>query len=236
MGRSSRIVRHVQPLALFDLDNTLIDRQGGLADWARTFSVSRALQPYAERLIVDALCVRAHPDDFERLKVSLGLTDRVDSLWREYVAGMAARARCRVGVHSDLSRMRAAGWTIAVVTNGATDIQRAKLERAGLIPLLDAVCISEEVGARKPSVEIFEAAAARCGARLAEGGWMVGDNAKTDVEGGRAAGLRTAWISAGRKWPTDVRSPDLKAQDVSAVIGSLMEGDAHSDGHCSGAS
>ncbi|WP_374225189.1 HAD family hydrolase [Streptomyces sp. ISL-98] len=102
--------------------------------------------------------------------------------------------------------------------------------------LLDAVCISEEVGARKPSVAIFNVAAVRCGVRLAEGGWMVGDNPKTDVEGGRSAGLRTAWISAGRRWPTDARSPDLRAADVSAAIGSLLEWDAHSDAYRSEAS
>ena len=97
--------------------------------------------------------------------------------------------------------MRAAGWTVGVITNGAADIQRAKLESAGLAALVDGVCVSEEVGVRKPSLAIFQAAAVRCGATLAEGGWMVGDNAETDIEGGRSAGLRTLWIAAGRRWP-----------------------------------
>ncbi|MFF6940776.1 HAD family hydrolase [Streptomyces lavendulae] len=221
----------MQLFALFDLDNTLIDRQGGLEEWARDFSVSRALPPHAERLIGDALRARAYPEDFEKLRDSLSLADSVDSLWGAYVVGMAARARCRPGLHDDLRGMRAAGWTLGVVTNGAVDIQLAKLESAGLADLFDGVCASGEVGVRKPAPAVFHAAAERCGTTLAKGGWMVGDNPETDIEGGRAAGLRTAWVSAGRQWPTGVRSPDLVAMTASEAIGSLLgRGASHDSG------
>lgn len=42
-------------LALFDLDNTLIDRRGGLEDWARDFVRSRRLLPEAESHICERL-------------------------------------------------------------------------------------------------------------------------------------------------------------------------------------
>ncbi len=118
--------------------------------------------------------------------------------------------------------MRAVGWTLGLVTNGALDIQLAKLESAGLAELFDGVCASGEVGVRKPSLDVFRIAAERCGATLDKGGWMVGDNPETDIEGGRAAGLQTAWISAGRHWPAGVRSPDLVARTASEAIGSLL--------------
>lgn len=227
-------MHRVQLLALFDLDNTLIDRQGGLEEWVRDFSAARALPSQAERLMGDTLRERAYPADFERLRDSLALADSVASLWGEYVDGMASRARCRVGLHGDLRSLREAGWTVGVITNGAADIQRAKLESAGLTALVDGVCASEEVGVRKPSLAIFQAAAVRCGATLAEGGWMVGDNAETDIEGGRSAGLRTLWIAAGRRWPADVRSPDAMAEDASAAVGSLLEWGVRSALHPSG--
>ncbi|MGW7198910.1 hypothetical protein [Streptomyces chryseus] len=64
----------MQRLALFDLDNTLIDRQGELEEWGRAFGVARDLNSHAERVRVDALNERAYPSDFERLKRGLGLT------------------------------------------------------------------------------------------------------------------------------------------------------------------
>ncbi|NEC92693.1 HAD family hydrolase, partial [Streptomyces sp. SID12501] len=212
--------------------NTLIDRQAALKRWVRDFSASRGLAPDAELLLGDKLRARAYPADFAQLRGPLGLSGSAASLWSEYVSGMSARARCLPGLPDALSRMRAIGWTLGVVTNGAADIQRAKLESAGLAGLFDGVCASGDVGVRKPALAVFQAAAERCGTTLAEGGWMVGDNPETDIEGGRAAGLRTAWISAGRQWPAGVRSPDLESRTASEAIGLLLEQNAH---HASGA-
>ncbi|MFE9927401.1 HAD family hydrolase [Streptomyces sp. NPDC005533] len=221
----------MQLLALFDLDNTLIDRQAALKWWIKDFGAARGLVPDAELLLWDTLRERAYPADFDRLRGQLGLSSSVDALWGEYVTGMSARARCFPGLPVALGRMRADGWTLGVVTNGAADIQLAKLESAGLAGLFEGVCTSGEVGARKPALQVFQVAAERCGTTLAKGGWMVGDNPETDVEGGRAAGLRTAWVSAGRQWPAGVRSPDLVAETASEAIGCLRgQGVTHSSG------
>ena len=208
-------------LALFDLDNTLIDRQRGLEQWARDFVVSRSLSPRAALIIGDRLRERAHPEDFERLRDALGLRHAASDLWREYVEGMARAARCSPAALGGLRALRREGWTLGVATNGASDIQRAKLERSGLAPLFHGVCVSEEAGARKPVRKFFETAAARCGTRLSAGGWMIGDNPETDIEGGRAAGLRTMWIAAGRQWPTGVHSPDVVVADVTEATAAL---------------
>ncbi|MFF0429633.1 HAD family hydrolase [Streptomyces sp. NPDC004520] len=211
-------------LALFDLDNTLIDRQSGLEEWARRFTRSRSLPPTAALVISERLRERAYPADLAEVGTVLGLSDPGRDLWREYVEGMAGSARCLPGAERGLRELRRAGWTLGVATNGAGDIQRAKLATAGLVPLFDAVCVSEEAGARKPAKRFFEAAVALCGTDLSAGGWMVGDNPDTDIEGGRAAGLRTMWIAAGRQWPTDVRSPDVTVADVTeatAVLSAL---------------
>ncbi|MGW1493872.1 HAD family hydrolase [Streptomyces sp. NPDC002402] len=72
-------------------------------------------------------------------------------MWREYVAGMARAARCAPDVRDGLLSLRRAGWILGVVTNGAVGIQRAKLQRAGLAHAFHGMCISEEVGARKPA-------------------------------------------------------------------------------------
>ncbi|MFF3402159.1 HAD family hydrolase [Streptomyces sp. NPDC002659] len=205
-------------LALFDLDNTLIDRQGGLEDWVRDFARSRCLPPGAASVIVGQLRDRAFPTHFVKLRDAFALRDSAEELWHEYVDGMASATRCVPGAREGLLALRRAGWKLGLVTNGAGDIQRAKLEKAGLADTFHGTYISEEVGVRKPGRALFETAAAGCGRTLSAGGWMIGDNPETDIEGGRAAGLRTIWIAAGRQWPSDVPPPDVVVKDAREAI------------------
>ncbi|MCD9142392.1 HAD family hydrolase [Streptomyces albireticuli] len=211
----------MQRLAFFDLDNTLIDRQNALSGWVNEFCISRDLSDSACIKMCEELSVRAYPADFVRLRRELQLAESADELWKSYVRGIAARVTCRPGTAQRLGELRAAGWSLGVITNGAVDIQQAKLKQTGLLGAFDMVCISGEVGVRKPSPEIFEAAARRCALPL--DGWMVGDNPATDVGGGQAVGLRTLWISGGREWPAGARNPDSIAEDASAAITYLLE-------------
>ncbi|MFF7599725.1 HAD family hydrolase [Streptomyces mirabilis] len=88
---------------------------------------------------------------------------------------------------------------LGVATNGAGDIQRAKLAATGLTSLFDGICVSEEIGARKPAYDHFEVAASLCGTRLSTDGWMVEDGSETDSEGGaRRDCVRLGWPTAGR--------------------------------------
>ncbi|MFF4540874.1 HAD family hydrolase [Streptomyces aureus] len=209
-------------LALFDLDNTLIDRSAGLEHWARGFVRSRALPREAEAVVGDRLRDRANPEDFVSLVAVLGLNDDPCDLWHEYVKGVARSVYCFTGAREGLESLRGAGWTIGIATNGAGDIQRAKLAATGLVPLFDGICISGEAGARKPKRRFFEAAAAECGASLRTGGWMVGDSPETDMNGARAAGLRTLWVTNGRAWADGLREPDAEAVGIAEAIEVLL--------------
>ncbi|MFC7648345.1 HAD family hydrolase [Streptosporangium lutulentum] len=86
---------------------------------------------------------------------------------------------------------------MAIVTNGTADNQLGKIQRTGLAEAVDAYALSGVEGIRKPDVGLFEIAAKRCGATLADGGWMIGGHLVADIGGGRAAGLRTIWIDRG---------------------------------------
>ncbi|MEU8945575.1 HAD family hydrolase [Streptomyces sp. NPDC048489] len=129
-------------LALFDLDNTLIDRSAGLEHWARCFVRARSLPREAATVICDRLRERAHPGDFVGLRAVLGLSDGPRDLWHAYVDGVARSVRCFPGARDGLDALRGAGWTIGLATNGAGDVQRAKLAATGLAPLFDGICVS----------------------------------------------------------------------------------------------
>ncbi|MGW2557509.1 hypothetical protein [Streptomyces sp. NPDC001635] len=88
--------------ALFDLDNTLIDRREGLADRVHGFVRSRRLPAGAEPVICERLRERACPADFVHLRVAPGLNDDPGDLWREYVEGVARSVRCCPGVQEGI--------------------------------------------------------------------------------------------------------------------------------------
>lgn len=98
-------------------------------------------------------------------------------------------------------------YQLALVTNGAPDVQREKLEGSGLGSRFAAVVISCEVGIGKPEPGIFSAAVEGIGV-AANDAVMVGDSAERDVAGARAAGLRTVWLDredAGARSNADLR-------------------------------
>ena len=183
-------------LALFDLDNTLLDRNAAFAIWAQRFIESNRLSPEAWPFIeqTDEDGMRPRDHFFALLKDEFRISARVDDLLAhyhvEYPACFSADAETIDAVRS----LRSSGWKIGVVTNGPPS-QRAKLEAVDMADEFDAICISSLVGATSPTSSIFEEAARICGLPL--DGWMVGDSATADIGGGKNAGLRTISDGAG---------------------------------------
>ncbi|MFE0737455.1 HAD family hydrolase [Streptomyces sp. NPDC058855] len=208
-------------IVFFDLDGTLADRQAAFADAVTGLCRARALPPHAEQWLRTELADRANAADFARLREAFDLEMPAAELWQEYVDCMAAAATCRPDVLEGLARLRAAAWTIGVVTNGASDIQRAKLAATGLADLVDGVAVSGDLEIRKPDLRLFELVASRCGVSLADGGWMVGDNPAGDIGGGHQAGLRTIWLR-GRPWPEGLLAAHHVVDDVTDAITILL--------------
>ncbi len=95
-------------------------------------------------------------------------------------------------VRPALGRWRAAGSALVVASNWDISLH-AVLERAGLREALDAVVTSAEVGASKPSGELFAAALSSAGAQAWEA-VHVGDSLYEDVDGALAAGIEAVWL------------------------------------------
>ena len=99
---------------------------------------------------------------------------------------------------------------LALITNGASDTQRAVIRALGIEHRFDAVIVSGEVGVAKPDPAIFELALAALETR-AEESWHVGDNLVVDVAGARAAGLTAVWLNRDRQTRADAAAePDLE--------------------------
>ncbi|MET8048766.1 HAD-IA family hydrolase [Streptosporangium sp. NPDC005286] len=205
----------MQRLALFDLDNTLISLDEAFQVWAGKFAAEHGLEHGAIDwlLALDRAGCPHREVFFAKVRDRFTLPEPVDELWSRYRQRMPYLVHCRPEVMDGLSRLRASGWKVAIVTNGTADNQLGKIQRTGLAKAVDAYALSGIEGIRKPDIGLFEVAAKRCGAVLADGGWMVGDNPVTDIGGGRAAGLRTVWLNR-ETWSGQEHEADHVVTDV----------------------
>ncbi len=106
---------------------------------------------------------------------------------------------------------------IGLVTNGASCLQREKLEASGLAGHFHAVVVSADLRTRKPDPAVFRRALELLGA-TADEAVMVGDNPDTDIAGARATGMRAVHVSGADHEPVaGVAFADSLA-DVAALI------------------
>lgn len=91
---------------------------------------------------------------------------------------------------------------LALVTNGASCLQREKLAGSGLAEDdFDVVAISGDLGIAKPRPEVFSHTLELLGAKAADA-VMVGDSLERDVLGAEACGIRGIWLNrAGARHP-----------------------------------
>ncbi len=81
------------------------------------------------------------------------------------------------------------------VTNGSYIAQKKKLKLSGLGELFDGVFISDEVGFEKPNPRFFDYIWERIGRYNEREVLIVGDSLTSDMQGGRAAGIRCCWYN-----------------------------------------
>ncbi len=209
---------------LFDLDNTLYDREAAFGRWADAYlRDTLRLTDAGEARRVRALITEMDADGygskaaiFERLHALYpALPDvparSVDVFFDEFIAHITPEAE----TETLLDALAAAGLPFGVITNGSAR-QGRKIERLGLTRRTDCLFVSETFGGKKPARAIFEAAASHLGVPP-DKILFVGDNPAVDVLGAQAAGMKAAWLHRGHPWPEGL------AGEPGYVIGSLGE-------------
>ena len=117
-----------------------------------------------------------------------------------------------------LELARARGLTAGVISNSNGTI-RATLRALGLLPSLDFVLDSAEVGVEKPDPRIFRLALEQAHVAPREAVY-VGDLYSVDVRGARAAGLDAVLLDPAGLWGArDCRS----APDVLAAVRLILD-------------
>jgi putative hydrolase of the HAD superfamily len=156
--------------------------------WATAAPVWRLKLGEARRLTVkggfDALAARGHrplPDDLANR-----LADRFTAYREEEMFVFP-------GAHDAIDRLKALGVKLALVTNGAADTQRAKVERFELAHRFDHIQIEGEHGFGKPDEQAYLHAMAALGVTAGET-WMIGDNLEWEVVAPQRLGIYAIWM------------------------------------------
>ncbi|MBD3940420.1 HAD family hydrolase [Microbacterium sp. NEAU-LLC] len=197
----------------FDLDDTLFDHHGAATAGAEGFIRELGGEPHAELLAAWFDLEAEHFESWRTGKVSFleqrrrrirgflpfleraapDEDDAVDALFGRYVAAYRASWRAFDDAVPLLTRLRAQGVRVGVLTNGSEPQQLDKLAAIGLRPLVDVVCASEQLGVWKPDPRAFEALADRLDVPIGSMAF-VGDNPEHDVAGARQAGMAAGLV------------------------------------------
>lgn len=97
------------------------------------------------------------------------------------------------GAHDAIDALKALGIKLALVTNGAADTQRAKVERFALAHRFDHIQIEGEHGFGKPEERAYLHAMETLGVTATDT-WMIGDNLEWEVEAPQRLGIYSVWM------------------------------------------
>jgi putative hydrolase of the HAD superfamily len=107
------------------------------------------------------------------------------------------------GVHDAIDALKARGVLLALVTNGAAEPQRAKVERFALTNRFDHIQIEGEHGFGKPEEQAYLHAMQTLGV-TAKDTWMIGDNLEWEVVAPQRLGIYAIWMDVhGEGLPPD---------------------------------
>lgn len=218
---------------LFDADNTLLDYDKTEAYALRTSFAALGLEYQQESVLGQYRELnKALWEEFERGEVSAAelRTERFRRLLEEigahisetdlsdlYLRKLEETGFLTPGADEVLSaldrRVR-----MALVTNGFSSVQRSRLAQSGIENYFEHIIISEEVGCRKPKVEIFDLAMRLLFPVDREKTLFVGDSLTSDIKGGNEAGIDTCWYNPQcEKNGTEIR-PKYEVRKLEDVV------------------
>ena len=188
-------------VVLFDLDNTLIDRQ-------RIFKemLMRKIGEYHTSIskeelenIVDEIIVWDNNGNQQRLvtfqqyidKYNVDVTaEELNAYWNDHSGEIIYVFDDAL----DTLQYLKTKYKLGIVSNGNTVSQRRKIKQLPFLEMFDYTLVSGEIGVHKPEIGIFTKVCEEMKV-LPQECVFVGDNYRCDIEGSYHAGMKSVWIS-----------------------------------------
>lgn len=205
---------------IFDLDGTLIDSVGDIADMLNDSLANVGLPRINETVVATMVGGGARlliERALARLEGDAGLAEKVHrDFERRYLAIGGGRSTVFPGGRELIGKLRADGVKLGICTNKPEPIALSAIEGLGLAQDFDAVVGETPALPRKPHPAMVQAVLQRLetGARDAV---MVGDT-PADIDGAKAAGLATIAVGFGYGTvPAHELGADALAQSLSEI-------------------
>ena len=212
---------------IFDLDNTLIDRNGALRKTIAVWLMEQGMVESTDReAALEKIMVRDNwgytdrPDFCNWLQLTYGNKAGNETTGHElfdYILNNIA-----FYVQADMTVLNVLlnlgnHYRLVLATNGNSITQRNKLKQAGLTTLFkaDHLFISGEMGHAKPDKRFFDFIIERLSI-CPPHAMVIGDDPLNDIEAASQCGLKTCWLSHGRQeWPA-IR-PDIVINEITEI-------------------
>jgi len=112
-------------------------------------------------------------------------------------------------------------YSMALVTNGAPDLQREKIEKSGIRKYFKEIMISGEVGFGKPDPRIFRLVLDRLGVPAQEA-VMIGNSLSSDIQGSQSVEMKSVWVNRESSPRDDTVVPELEVRDLAELREALQ--------------
>ena len=113
----------------------------------------------------------------------------------EYVKNLSLGKKLMPYANELVKKLYDSGLKLFIATNGIAKVQYSRLLGQEFMKYIDALLISEELGAQKPSIDFFKNASIKTGIDFSKDTLIIGDSLTSDIKGGINYGIDTLWVN-----------------------------------------
>lgn len=219
-------------ILLFDVDDTLFDfgmseekalhnafvkfgLPTGMTDYRADYKeISKVLWEDLEhgRITLPELAI----ERFKRLIVKRELAINAQEFSRVYLDYLGRETHLVPGAVELCKSL--ADYRLAIITNGFTAVQTARIENSPLCNTFEHIIMSQEAGFQKPDIGIFDYAFSKLQATDKAKVLIVGDSLTSDIQGGINYGIDTCWFNPNVKENKSGIKPTYEIQSLMDLI------------------
>ncbi|MFC3746467.1 HAD family hydrolase [Paenibacillus sp. GCM10012306] len=207
---------------LFDLDNTLMDRDHTFRSFSTQFvrhflghlSPEEMDNVIRDIIIRDADGYRDKDGFFAELSEVLPWETPVSAahIRTYYDESYSHHGALMKHALEILEHCQSRGYVLGLVTNGKKHIQDGKIDKLNLRSFFKTIVISGEVGIKKPDPAIYQLALERLGTGADET-LFIGDHPVNDIWGAGKAGIGSIWLRRNHPWDDGLEGGPWKIID-----------------------